>query len=402
MNLEDRLRETLRRAAAHAHPDAAHAYDRFRRHRRGRLLAVPALATAASVIVLVAVLAAGQLTPGPARPGHPTPTPTPGTVPTPTPEPQPPLDYQPGPRTVEVPEAGYAVQVPDGWLVARLGSELRLRPEGEPRAQIEIRTVALPPELGPGKGEAYPATTHFPTTGFHTPSGPYEYSRRPDGRRVLKAGRAATSASYYVAWPYHCPPDLPCRTFTKLRTLSVRFYAPEVVWPEVRQVGEEVVRDARPTTNALPGGGQAPAGREPCPVAVTSSDGSSSASHVTLRFLFENSALIACRFRAEVELMLGSVSTGKRLPVHEPNQPVVLSGSWPEGGAEPDGHFAVTWRWTNWCGTDEVFAQVVVNGRAGRSGVNERVDGSGRFAPLKPACVDRARPSVLEVVGTEQ
>jgi hypothetical protein len=394
MNLEDRLRETLRRAAAHAQPDAARAYDRFRRrHRRGRLLAVPALTTAASVIVLVAILAAGQLTPGPARPGQPTPSPTPGTVPTPTPQP-PPLDYVPGPRTVEVPEAGYAVAVPDGWLVARLGSELRLRPEGEPRAQIEIRTVALRPELGPGKGEAYPATTHFPTTGFHTPLGPYEYSRRPDGRRVLKAGRAATDARYYVAWPYHCPQELPCRVFAKLRTLSVRFYSPPAVWEEVRRVGEGVVRGARPITNALPGGIPA-AAREPCVAAVSGGEASAAGSHdTTVRVEFSNDSLVSCAFRADVALRPGNLDTRERLDVRGAGRPVKLAGLWPEGGADPDGHFAVTWRWSNWCGTRRVFAQVLVSGQPSGPGVS---------IPLSPsACVDRARPSVLEVIRVEQ
>ena len=65
---------------------------------------------------------------------------------------------------------------------------------------------------------------------------------------------------------------------------------------------------------------------------------------------------------------------------------VALEGDLPEGSAG-SGVLSVAWKWTNWCGSKHVSAQVV-------SSRGDTTDlGNGKI-PL-PRCTDRAAPSIL-------
>ena len=386
MSVEEQLRSMFEEATSGG-PVPATAYQRFLRRRRRRALLVRAGTGVGLAALLAAAVVASVVLPQPGRPITSQPT-------TSAPSGVPQVRYLPGPRRVAIPTQGFEIDVPAGWRVADLGDLLWLKPNGEPRATIEVGTIAVSPRIGPGRGKFYTSIAGFHRVGFHAPSGPYSYSRRPDGRRVLLGdGTRGSQRNYYIAWPYYCRPGVRCASITKTRTLQVRFYAPAAAWPEVRRVGEAIVADARPISNALPGGD--PSGvRPPCQLHRVIEGLDTYPSNyrpdrpITVQLL--NSRLSACHLRAALQVVVRNAA-GRPLPVQGGQRPVVVEGDLPEGSADPTGVYQVTWRWTNWCGPRSVRAWA------------EAVDGPTppmlQQRPVNPPrCVDRGQPSSIDVL----
>ncbi len=385
MSVEEQLRNLFEQAAANGLSSAA-AYQRYLRRRRRRAMLVRAGAGVGFVALLTAAVAISAVLPQRAAPTAVQPT----TVAPPGP---PQVHYLPGPRRAAIAVQGFELDVPTGWLVADLGDVLWLRPKGEPRAKIEVGTILVSPRIGPGRGQFYPTTAVFSGIGFHAPSGPYSYSRRPDGRRVLLGeDTGGSQRNYYVAWPYYCRPGVRCAPITKARTLQIRFYAPAAAWPEVRRVGEAIVRDARPITNALPSGDTSGV-RPPCQLnrvierADIYSPNYRSDRPLTVELL--DSRLSACHLRAALQVVVRD-DAGQPLSVSGGQRPFVLEGDLPEGSVDPTGVYRITWRWTNWCGPRSVHASVeAVGGPTPPQLALERAQ--------PPRCVDRKRPSKINV-----
>jgi hypothetical protein len=386
MSVEEQLRNLFELAGGNG-PSSAAAYQRFLRRRWRRALLVRTGTGVGFAALLAAAVVVAAVLPERARPIATQPS-------TSAPSGSIQVRYLPGPRRAAIAAQGFELDVPTGWLVADLGDVLWLRPKGEPRAKIEVGTILVEPKVGPGRGQFYPTTAKFFGIGFHAPSGPYSYSRRPDGRGVLLGeGTRGSHRNYYVAWPYYCRPGVRCAPITRARTLQVRFYAPAAAWPEVRRVGEAIVADARPITNALPTGDTSGV-RPPCQlngvIEVVDVSPSNYRPDRPITVQLHNSRLNACHLRTALQVVVRNAA-GRPLAVQGGQRPVVVEGDLPEGSADPTGMYRITWRWTNWCGPRSVRARV------------EAVDGPTPPMLLlqqasAPRCVDRARPSKIDVL----
>jgi hypothetical protein len=68
------------------------------------------------------------------------------------------------------------------------------------------------------------------------------------------AGKQDGLVTYMLAWPYHCPGQLPCPPAARWRVLQLDAEGEGSSWPEVQRVVRRLVETVRPITNALPGG----------------------------------------------------------------------------------------------------------------------------------------------------
>ena len=251
--LEDRLRAALRRPEDAAWPDGRGAYDRFRRHRtrRGRILAAQA-ALVAVVALSLAVVAPRFLPNGSLNPVTP---PFPG-------------------RVLEAPGGGFEVAVPAGWTNLRQdrviltpggdnGSAVVLRPKRRaPDTFVLVYTAVLSPAqypgTAPGRDPAPSVTADRSTVRLDDAGSPLGRGQRPDGRPFVWQTRLAPGevARYAVAWPYHCDPGQACPPAARWRSLLVTGRTAEgpATGERVLQVVRRIVEQARPVTNALPGG----------------------------------------------------------------------------------------------------------------------------------------------------
>jgi hypothetical protein len=251
--LEDRLRAALRRPEDAAWPDGRGAYDRFRRHRtrRGRILAARVALVAAAALALAVVTP--HLLPGGSL--NPVTPPFPG-------------------RVLRAPGGGFEVAVPAGWTNLRQdrvimtpggdnGSGLVLRPKRRAADTfVLVSTAILSPAQYPGtepNGDPAPAVTaDVSTIRLDDAGSPLGRGRRTDGRLFVGQTRLGPGevARYAVAWPYHCDPGQACPPAARWRVLLVTGRTAEgaATAQRVLQVVRRVVEQARPVTNALPGG----------------------------------------------------------------------------------------------------------------------------------------------------
>jgi hypothetical protein len=250
--LEDRLRTALGRPPGAAWPDERGAFDRFLRHRnrRGRILAGQA------AVVMIIALALAVVTPRllPGGSVVPVTPPAPGLV-------------------LRAPGGGFEVSVPAGWtrnnrmLVGPFGdtgSGVALRPKRRaPDTFVVVSTAILSPTQYPGTElggpDPAPAVTADPSTVHLDDAGsPLGRGRRPDGRPYVWQTRLAPGevAKYAVAWPYQCDPGQACPPTARWRVLLVSGRTPEgpATGERVLRVVRRIVEEARPVTNALPGG----------------------------------------------------------------------------------------------------------------------------------------------------
>jgi hypothetical protein len=251
--LEDRLRTALRRPKAAPWPDEHGAFDRFLRHRArlGRMLA------ARTALALVAVLAVAAVTPRLLPDGLLTPVTPPA----------------PG-RVLRAPGGGFEVAVPAGWTNLRQdrtimtpggdnGSGVVLRPKRRAAdtfvlVYTAILSPAQYPGIEPGRDPAPSVTADRSTVRLDDAGSPLGRGRRPDGRPFVWQTRLDRGevARYAVAWPYHCDPGQACPPAAPWRVLLVSGRTAEgsATGERVLQVVRRIVEQARPVTNALPGG----------------------------------------------------------------------------------------------------------------------------------------------------
>jgi hypothetical protein len=249
--LEDRLRDALRRPEDAAWPEERGAFDRFLRHRarRGRVL------VAQAALVLAVVLAVAVVTPRLLPSGSLNPVTPPG-------------------RVLRAPGGGFEVTVPAGWTRHRQtrvfltdsgdnGSAVVLRPKRRAdRTFVVVTTAVLSPAqypgTEPGRDRAPSVTADRATIRLDDAGSPLGRGRRPDGRPFVWQTRLSQGqvARYAVAWPYHCDPGQACPPAARWRVLLVSGLTGEgpTTGQRVAQVVRRIVEQARPVTNALPGG----------------------------------------------------------------------------------------------------------------------------------------------------
>jgi hypothetical protein len=249
--LEDRLRDALRRPQDTPWPDERGAFDRFLRHRarRGRILA------ARVALAVVVALALAVVTPRLLPSGSLNPVTPPG-------------------RVLRAPGGGFEVAVPAGWTNIRQdrvimtpggdnGSGVVLRPKRRAADTfVVVTTVILSPTqypgAEPGRDQGPSVTADRSTIRLDDAGSPLGRGRRPDGRPFVRQTRLSQGevARYAVAWPYHCDPGQACPPAARWRALLVSGRTAEgpATGQRVAQVVRHIVEQARPVTNALPGG----------------------------------------------------------------------------------------------------------------------------------------------------
>lgn len=250
--LEDRLRDALRRPEGSTWPDEHGAFDRFlrRRARHGRTLA------AGAVLALVGVLAAAVLLQSllPDRSTGPITRPVPAG------------------RVARVPAGGFEVPLPAGWTARKVdlsgptfqeAAIIQLAPQrATPGMSIVLQTLVLAPEqhpgLPPGEEPGGVADTEGSFYMLDDRGSPLGRGRRPDGRPYVWRTRKLPDevGEYAIAWPYHCHKAVACPRGNRWRVLVVHAGRSDnpAVMQELREVAQEVVDTVRPITNALPGG----------------------------------------------------------------------------------------------------------------------------------------------------
>jgi hypothetical protein len=222
--LEDRLRDALRRPEDAAWPEERGAYDRFRRHRtrRGRILAAQ-LALALAVALAVAVVTPRLLPSGSLSPVTP-----------------------PG-RVLQAPGGGFEITVPASWT-RHHQVRLLLTPTGDNGSAVVLRPRRRAADTFVVISTAVPGPT----------PPPLGRGRRPDGRPFEWQAPSFKGevARYAVAWPYYCDPGQACPPAAGQRVLLVSGRTAEgpATRQQVAQVVRRIVEQARPITNALPGG----------------------------------------------------------------------------------------------------------------------------------------------------
>jgi hypothetical protein len=207
---------------------------------------------------------------------------------------------------------------------------------------------------------------------------------------------------YQVAWPYRCATGRACPASTRLRVLQfVAIGNSKEAWARVRAMVERMVSDVQPIGNAVDG--TAPTH----PSCAYGRNGDVKNPHPPARVTGDRSAVLfqvgvasvramPCHFRGNLTFRLVDEThprtSGRRQPpllqVRNNGVAVTLDGDLPEGSGG-SGVLSVTWRWTNWCGSRSVRAEVV-----GPGGAVEEL-------PLRelPRCADRTAPSVLTRVS---
>jgi hypothetical protein len=392
--IEDRLAETLDRVAAAA-PAEAGSFDRFLRHRARRSRRTAA--ATALCLSLVLVLAVALLDP---PWGRSDPAASPALRPTEQ------AHWKPGPLVTEAPLQGFQIAVPAGWEVNQTRQGFELRPGSKdlrrqlPRP-IQVGTFALDPADHPQGAKLF-----RDNNGFLGDIGGRigEFDTRTSGsfgggRWWLRTDGGAPgqrTTVWYTPWPYHCQGGVPCPDVLALRTLRVALVgAGDRVRTLAMQMVPELLRTARPITNALDG--QAHATRPACVDGVTARPSVDifpvGSAPRTVRIIWTfgtSSALIPCHFGRKLELAF--LSDGRPVTVAGDGKRV-LKGNLPEGSVLAPGVVGVEWRWTNWCGGD-----VQIRFHGARVSATDPPPGD-RLAPsTPPSCVDPSRPTRLRVV----
>jgi hypothetical protein len=245
VNLEELVRAALTKQAS-AEPDEAGAYDRFLRHRRRRAWRAAGSAGLAVALVLVLAVSGAWLLGGRHRDT------VSGSVPT--------------TGMVRYPAQGFALTPPAGWQVDQEATQrnhqmrqawLVLAPIGrDPQAtmQITVHTAVADPLDYPGRPGTPKDRLQLPRTQGTSPlEGRRSAGRRADGRS-FSVGTQDGLVTYMLAWPYHCPGQVPCPPAGRWRVLQLEAEGEGSGWPEVQRVVRRLVETVRPITNALPRG----------------------------------------------------------------------------------------------------------------------------------------------------
>jgi hypothetical protein len=407
-DLPERLEELASAYAQLASPPVPGELQR--RHQRRRRVTAAAWLALAAVLLVGAVVAGGWVgavrrpAPGPAAA---TPSTKVGTKATAAPSTTTPSALT-GPITRL--QEGYRLDLPAGWYAVEVSDPKQLAlgygKPGKSAVEVYVRTaLTLDPRLTSAadrKAAVLASSPWGPETETFADR-PATRGTRPDGRRFLTVDvdyvRGLPDQLYQIAWPYHCAPGSPCPAFTRLRVLEFVVVSPKDQWAKVRPMLERMVANVRPIGNALDGSDPShppcASGRNgdvgnPHPAATATSDGG-----VLLQVGAASRAGLPCHFQGELTLRLvnrlhaARTTPGRTpplLPVRNNGTRVALEGDLPEGSAG-SGVLSAVWKWTNWCGSRQVSAQVV------SSGGDVTDPGNGRI-PV-PRCTNRSAPSTL-------
>jgi hypothetical protein len=410
-DLPERLEELASAYAQLASPPAPG--ELWRRHQRRQRVTAAAWLTLAAVLLVGAVVAGGWVG-AVGRPG-PGPAATPPSTKAGTKATTPPSTTRP-PRltgTVTRPQEGYRLNLPAGWYAVELSDPKQLAlgygKPGKSAVEVYVRTaVTLDPRLTSAtdrKAAVLASSPWGPETETFA-NKPATRRTRPDRRRFLSIDvdfvKGMPDRLYQIAWPYHCAPGSACPAVTRLRVLEFVAISSKDQWAQVRPMLERMVATVQPIGNALDGSdpshppctyGRNGDVTNPHPAAKATSDGG-----VLLQVGAASRAGLPCHFQGELTLRLVDRVAAARttpgqppplLPVRNNGATVTLDRDLPEGSAG-SGVLAGVWKWTNWCGSKQVSAQVVSSG-------GDVTDlGNGRI-PV-PRCTDRAAPSILTQV----
>jgi hypothetical protein len=386
--IEERLKETFDRVAASG-PEETGAFDRFLRRRARRDRAVAATTALALVVALAAVVAVPRLVRDAPRPrlyvtGQPGPE-----------------RWQPGPLVAVAPAQGFEVDVPAGWEASPTWKGLALRPADPDLRRLMKLPVALDTaflhdfHLPPTKARRGDGSVLPPAAEVRPRHDPQTRGRFPEGRDWFRTdGRDGRwhVTRWYVSWPYHCPAGRPCPDVLAERALRVAFEVDPAAVGRVADLGERLLRSARPITNAVAGLAQAP--RPDCiegrsVVTHRFVDQQSDVLHaVSLWLNLRTTAnLVPCTARGPVGAELVDRS-GRRLGVK--GNPLVVApvGDLPDkrGQRGDAGVQSLNLHWYNWCGDRQTYLRWI----------GEPV--SDRMVPVTPPrCIIKAKPSVLKV-----
>jgi hypothetical protein len=403
-DLPERLEELASAYAQLASPPAPG--ELRRRHQRRQRVTVAAWLTLAAVLLVGAVVAGGWVgavgrpAPGPAAaPPSSKATSTPSTT-------RPPRLT----GTITRPQEGYQLDLPAGWYAMELSEPKQLAlgygKPGKSAVEVYVRTaITLDPRLtsAADREAAVLASSPWGPETETFANRPATRGTRSDGRRFLTIDvdfvKGLPDQLYQIAWPYRCTPGSACPAFTRLRVLEFVAISSKDQWAEVRPMLDRMVANVQPIGNALDGSDPShppcASGRNgdvanPHPAAKATSDGG-----VLLQVGAASRAGLPCHFQRELTLRLvdrlraARTTSGQRpslLPVRNNGTRVTLDGDLPEGSAG-SGVVSVVWKWTNWCGSRQVSAQVV----SSRGDVTDLDNGR---IPL-PRCTNRSAPSTL-------
>jgi hypothetical protein len=407
-DLPERLEELAGAYAQLASPPAPG--ELRRRQQRRRRVSAAAWSTLAAVLLVGAVVAGGWV--GAVGRSAPPPAAAPASTRASSKATTHPSTTVP-PRltgTITRPQEGYRLNLPAGWYAMELSEPKQLTlgygKPGKSAVEVYVRTaLTLDPRLTSAadrKATGLASSPWGPETETYA-NRPATRGTRSDGRRFLTVDvdfvKGLPDQLYQIAWSYRCAPNSACPALARLRVLEFVVVSSKDQWAYVRPMLERMVADVQPIGNALDGNdpshppcsfGRNGDVTNPHPAAEASSDGG-----VLLQIGAASRAGLPCHFQGNLTLRLvdwpraARTTSGQQpplLPVRNNGASVVLDGDLPEGSAG-SGVLSAVWKWTNWCGSKQVSAQVVSSG-------GEITDlGSGRI-PL-PHCSDRAAPSVL-------
>ena len=408
-DLPERLEELASAYAQLASPAAPG--ELWRRHRRRQRVTVAAWVALAAVLLVGAVVAGGWVgavgrpAPGPAAAPPSTKAGTKATTPPSTTRP---------PRltgTITRLQEGYRLDLPTGWYAVALSDPKQLAfgygKPGKSAVEVYLRTaLTLDPRLTSAadrKAAVLASSPWGPETETFA-NRPATRGTRSDGRRFLTidadlVGGGIPDVVYQIAWPYHCAPGSACPASTRLRVLEFVAISSKDQWAQVRPMLERMVANVRPIGNVIDGSDPS---HPPC---AYGRNGDVNNPHLAVKATSDGGVLLQvgaasraglpCHFQGQLTLRLvdrlraARATPGREaplLPVRNNGTRVALDGNLPEGSAG-SGVLSVVWKWTNWCGSKQVSAQVV------NSGGDITDLGNGRI-PL-PRCIDRAAPSIL-------
>jgi hypothetical protein len=244
VNLEELVRATLAKQAS-AEPEAAGGYDRFLRHRRRRAWRAAGSAGLAVALVLALAVGGAWLLGG----RH-----------------QASVTGPPTTGMIRYPAQGFALTLPAGWQVDQVSTQryhqvqqewlvlAPIRPDPQARMRITVHTAVTDPLGYPGRPGTRKDRELLPVTQqTNSLVGRKSSGRRPDGR-PFAAFKQNGLVAYMIAWPYHCPRQVPCPPAARWRVLQLDAQGEGASWPEVQRVVRHLVETVQPITNALPDG----------------------------------------------------------------------------------------------------------------------------------------------------
>src|SRR4029453_3003590 len=132
-------------------------------------------------------------------------------------------------------------QVQQEWLVLA-----PIPPDPQARMRITVHTAVTDPLGYPGRPGTRKDRELLPVTQqTNSLVGRKSSGRRPDGR-PFAAFKQNGLVAYLIAWPYHCPRQVPCPPAARWRVLQLDAQGEGASWPEVQRVVRHLVETVQP------------------------------------------------------------------------------------------------------------------------------------------------------------